>query len=190
MPWVMTINNSPFIDTQDLSNRLGRDVTADAGATAAVASACDICRDIAEQDFSPSTTTASFDGTGTDAIVLPQQPVLSAGTVLVNGGTVTDYMLTGQGLLLRGSAGSNCSGWRPVWPMGRQNVKVTYDHGFTTVPRSVWEVAVSLASRLIVQGVVQSETVGDVQIGYGMSADDLTVNELRILRGYARARSF
>jgi len=79
-----------------------------------------------------------------------------------------------------------------TWPMGRQNVRVTYGHGYQTltVPSDVCEVALELAMRMVAQGVAQSETVGDVQIAYGMAADDLTANELRILERYRGARSF
>jgi hypothetical protein len=182
----------PFITQQDLTDYLGRDVTADNGALMACDAACDMIRDITEQDFNAETTTITLDGTGTDGLVLQQQPATRAGTVLVNGGTITDYMLSGQGLLLRGTAGSNP---RPLWPLGRQNVQVTYDHGYTltptnNVPRSIRMVALSIAARLVVQGAVQSETVGDVTVDYGMAASDLTVNELRILAGYLQTRSF
>jgi hypothetical protein len=53
--------------------------------------------------------------------------VTAAGTVLVSGTAVTDYTLNGNGILFRGSAGLDP---RPVWPSGRQNVAVTYDHGY------------------------------------------------------------
>lgn len=183
---------NPFIDQQDLSDYLGRDVTNDAGALMAVDAACDICRDIAEQSFNLGTTTASFDGTGTDCIVLPERPVVSVGTVSVNGSAITDYVATDR-LLLRGSVGEcSWSGWRPTWPRGRQNIEVSYVHGYGTadVPRSVRMVAVSIASRLIVQGPAQSETVGDVTMNYGMAASDLTQGELRVLNKYRAARSF
>ena len=178
-----------FITTTDLSNRLGRDVTADPGATSAIASACQICRTVAEQTFDAGTTTVSLDGTGTDALLLPERPVGTVSAVMVNGGTVTDWTLSAAGALFRGTAGP-VSG--ATWPMGRQNVRVTYGHGYQTltVPSDVCEVALELAMRMVAQGVAQSETVGDVQIAYGMAADDLTANELRILERYRGARSF
>jgi hypothetical protein len=119
-----------------------------------------MCRTIAEQDFNAGTATVSLDGTGGDSLVLAHFPVANAGTVIVNGGTITDYMLTANGLLLRGTAGGTP---RPTWPQGRQNVTVTYEHGYQTVdlPRDVRMVALSIASRMIVQGVAKSETLGD-----------------------------
>jgi len=189
----------PFITQQDLTDYLGRDVTADNGALMAIDAACDVIRDLTEQDFTYGTSTISLDGTGTDCLVLPQRPIANAGTVLVNGGTVTDYIPPSpDGFLYRGTiTGSSWwSGsdgmWPARWPRGRQNIKVTYEHGFSAidVPRSIRMVAISLAARLVVQGVTQSETIGDTTLNYGMAASDLTKNELRILQGYLSTRSF
>lgn len=174
----------PFISQQDLSDILGRDVTADDGALAAVDAACDICREIAERSFNQVIGgTATLDGTGTDALLLPELPVSRAGTVLVDGTAITDYTLSGNGLLLRGSAGSDP---RPIWPSGRQNVTVTYDHGYADadIPRSVRMVALSIASRLIVQGVAKSESVGEVSVNYAVASTDLTNGEKLILHKY------
>jgi hypothetical protein len=180
---------NPFIDAQDIVDYIGVGGTTDPGMLIALDSACDICRTIAEQDFNAGTATVSLDGTGTDCLLLAQRPVLNAGTVLVNGGTVTDYMLTADGRLLRGSAvSSTCT--LPVWPMGRQNVQVTYEYGYTEVPRDVRMVALQIAARIVVQGVTVRETQGDLSVDYATAATDLNANELRILRKYRKARSF
>jgi hypothetical protein len=162
-------------------------VTADAGALAAVDAACDICRDVAEQQFNRGTATVRLDGTGTDALLLKQLPVLNAGTVTVNGGTITDYVVDDNGILLRGTAGSDP---RPVWPSGRRNVAVTYEHGYDNadIPRSVRIVALSIASRLIVQGPASEEQVGDVRIKYAAASTDLTTGEKLILGKYKQIR--
>ena len=184
----------PFISVQDLTDYIGRDVTSDPGALMAIDAACDTIRDITEQDFTYGTTTVSLDGTGTDVLILPQRPVANAGTVLVDGGTIVDYIApTPDGFLYRGSATASFNGYAGAcWPRGRQNVTVTYEHGFQTldVPRSIRMVAISYAARLVLQGVAQSETVGDVTVSYGMAASDLTDNEKRILIGYLATRSF
>jgi hypothetical protein len=183
--------SAPFISAQDLVDYLGRSPTAgtaDPGLLIAVDAACDTVRTIAEQNFNQVIgATFTLDGTGTDAIMLPQLPVTAAGTVTVNGGTITDYTLNGNGIIFRGTAGCDP---RPVWPSGRQNVQVTADVGYADadLPRDVRMVALSLASRLVVQGVAQQESVGEVSLNYGMHATDLTTNELRILRKYRQTR--
>jgi hypothetical protein len=179
----------PFITVTDLSDYLGRDVTADDGAVIAVDAACDTVRDISERIVNRGTATITLDGTGTDALPIPNRylPVSTAGTVTVNGGTVTDYVLSSNGMLFRGSAGAYP---RSAWPAGRQNVTVTIVHGYEAadLPRSIKMVALSHASRLVVQGVAVEETVGPDRIKYAVPAGDLTSGEERILRKYRHTR--
>jgi hypothetical protein len=177
----------PFISAQDLTDYLGRNVTGDDGAIIALDAACDIVRDLAEQEFNARTSTVTLDGTGTDVLLLPQLPVSAAGTVSVDGTAVTDYTLNGNGMLFRGSAGCDP---RPVWPAGRQNVEVTYEHGYADadLPRSVRMVALSAAARIMVQGVAVEETVGQVRVKYAVAATDLTNGERAILRKYRHTR--
>jgi hypothetical protein len=181
----------PFIDRTDLSNILGRDVTGDDAALAAVDAACDIVRDHAGQLFNEvSGDTATLDGSGTDALILPRFPVQAAGTVTVNGTAVTDYLHHRNGVLTRGTVDPSASAWEagqatpPVWPKGRRNITVVYDHGYPAadLPRSVRMVALQVAQRLLAQGVAAQETVGDVSVRYWANATDLTPGERLLLR--------
>ena len=58
--------------------------------------ACDMVRTLAEQTFNDGTTTLTVDGTGTDAIVLPELPVNTVGTVnlIDTAGTTTPSTTT------------------------------------------------------------------------------------------------
>jgi len=177
----------PFVSPQDIVDYLGRGTVTDPGMIIAADAACDTVRTISERTFNAGTSTVTLDGSGTDAILLPDLPVTAAGTVTVNGGTVTDYVLNSNGVLFRGTAGC----WpRPVWPMGRQNVRVTYEHGYQTVdvPQDVRMVALSIAARLVVQGVALEESVGPVRMKYANAATDLTNGEARILGKYRQQR--
>lgn len=180
---------NPFITVTELSDYLGRDVTADNGAVMALDAACDICRDIAERDFNRGTATITLDGSGTDSLLIPNQylPTNTVGTVTVNGGTITDYVLNSNGILFRGTAGCDP---RPWWPSGRQNVVLTADYGYDTlaIPRSIRIVALEIASRLVVQGVAVEESLGATRIKYAVAATDLTANELRVLRKQRQTR--
>jgi hypothetical protein len=173
----------PFITVADLGDYIGRDVSADDGAVIAIDAACDICRDVAGVDFNAGTATFAADGTGTDALVLPTQPVSSVSSVMVAGAAITDYTLAGNGVLLRGTAGAYP---RPVWPAGRQNVTGTAVTGYSSadLPRSVRMVALSIASRLVIQGPAQEESLGSSRVKYSVASTDLTNGELRILRKY------
>lgn len=179
----------PFISQTDLVDYLGRGGTADPGMLIAIDAACDIVRTVAERDFNAGTATISLDGAGTDALPLPNRylPITSAGTVTVAGTAETDYMLTSNGVLLRGTAGGYP---RPVWPAGRQNVTVTFAHGYANddLPRDVRMVALAAATRIAVQGAATEETVGDVRVKYATASTDLTNGERRILQKYRGIR--
>lgn len=184
----------PFITTQDVVDLIGRGGTTDPGMIIAVDSACDICRTVAEQSFNAATSTITLDGSGTDALLLPELPVTAAGTVVVAGGTVTDYVLNGNGILFRKADGTDvdyCDAYRALtWPTGRQNVQVTFDHGYldADLPRDVRMVALSIAARIVVQGVALEESVGDVRVKYASAATELTNSERLILQKYRRIR--
>lgn len=165
----------------------------------AIDAACDAVRTITEQDFNAQTGTAVLDGTGTDALILRKLPVTSiqsvtiGGTVtsgtLAGGTQVTNWMLRGDGVLLRTAGAAVASGAETLplrWPVGRQNVSVVYSSGYGTavLPRDVRRIALDYAAREVVQGDAVSEQVGDVNIRYGGPASDFTDGELRILRKY------
>ena len=185
-----------FITVAELGNLLGRDLSTDTAGTAVVEAACDICRDVAEQTFTRGTTTQVFDGPGTDALLLPELPVNSIGTVSVSDSSnpptwtvagTADYALNGNGVLYAtDTAGTSLFG--TVWPKGRQNVRITYDHGYTAVPESVKAVAKSVASRLLVQGPAISEAIGDVNVRYAGEATALMPTERLILTKYRRTK--
>ena len=180
-----------LITTTDLSDYLGRDVSADDGATFAVESANQIVLSLTEQDFEPLTSTVNLDGTGTDTIFLPQRPVSTVGTVTVNGDEDTDFAFTSEGRLIRTVDSESYSTWprtevpTAYWPAGRQNISVTYEHG-GTVPDDIRAVAVMIAYRMITQGGAISEQLGDVSKRYAVASTDLTDGEKAILKKYRR----
>lgn len=180
-----------FITVADLSDMLGRDVSTDDGAAIAVSAASDICRKVSEQQFTRGTATETYDGTGTASLLLRQHPVNSAGTVLVNGGTVTDWVLDdNKGMLVRKIASSDdWTNWpwstsTVRWPEGRQNIEVTYDFGYDAVPSDVKMVALSIAQRLVIQGPAVYETAGPDSVRYAGPAMDLTITEQVVLDKY------
>jgi hypothetical protein len=175
----------PFITTQDIVSYVGRGGSADPAMIMAADAACDILRDYTGQQFNRGTATINLDGSGTDAILLPQLPVNAAGTVLVNGVAITDYVLADNGVLFRGAAGVYTNA---VWPGGRQNVRVTYDHGWeiTDLPKSVKRIALEVAARTVLQGPLMEEYVGTVRTRFAAASTELTPTERLILDGYMR----
>lgn len=186
----------PFISPTDLVNYLGRGTATDPGFIIATDAACDTVRSIAERDFNAGTATITLDGSGTDALPLPNRylPINTAGTVVVAGGTVTDYVLNGNGILFRKAADTDVDYTDAIlplkWPTGRQNIVVSVAHGYddADLPRDVRMVALSIASRLAVQGVAAEESIGDVRVKYAAASTDLTAGELRILQKYRQMR--
>lgn len=168
-----------FITTEELGSYLGRDLSSDDIAQTVVDMACATCETVAGQTFTEASETIVLDGTGTDAVVLPGVPVSSVTTVSVAGTATTEFVADKRRGMLLKQAG--------IWPRGRANLEVKYKHGYksTEVPPDVRMVALSLAARLVVQGPAVFETQGDVSVRYGGNADDLTANELRILRRHS-----
>lgn len=188
-----------MITIEDLSNYVGRDLSSDEGAVAAVSMACETVRTLTEQDFTPTIgETITLDGSGTDTLLLPQVPVTAAGTVTENGGTLDatlDYTFTADGRLLRTDGTATLTSWpdgygpSAYWSQGRQNITVTYDYGYAdSAPDDVRMVALALAHRLVTQGGAISETVGQVSKRYAAASTDLTNGEKAILRKYRQAR--
>jgi len=191
---------NPFISREDLGDYLGQDLSASDKALIAVDAACDICRTLAEQTFNEVIDeTIVLDGTGTDALLLPESPVIDVTAVTENDEALVvddDYKLNGSGVLLRSPVVYE-GGWgdqwvRRVWSLGRQNIEVTYSHGYaaTDLPRDVRMVALSLADRIFTQGNVSFESLGAYSVRYTNGAAlDLTVGERAILRKYRGGHS-
>lgn len=70
-----------------------------------------------------ATSTATLPGVASQWLDLPQWPVVSVATVVLDGATITDWRLSGVRLWRTG-------GWQPSWqPV---NVDVTYTHGYAS----------------------------------------------------------
>lgn len=185
------MSTDPFIAPSDLVAYLGRGGTADPGMLIATDAACDMVRTYTGQQIGAGTTTITLDGTGRDALLLPERPVRAAGTVNVDGTAVTDYVVDAhRGMLIRKTAGETAPTYTTVsWPDGRQNVTVTYEHGYedADLPRDVRGIALAIAARLAVQGPAIQETIGQTSIRYAVASTDLTPGERLILGKYRRA---
>lgn len=184
----------PFISTADLSDFIGGNADNTKG-TIVVDSACDICRTVAEQTFTPASGTITMDGSGTEIQSLPEYPVGTVsyvaqnGTALGAGGYVLDVQ-TGSLVRVPDDQGYTTAN-TPVWKLGRQNVQVAYSHGWAPAdfPSDVRMVALSVAKRLYEQpqGGVSSESLGARSVSYREKpSTDLTDYEARILAKYKR----
>lgn len=184
----------PFITEDDLSAYIGRDVTEDDMATIAVEAACTLLRNSAGQQLDlQEDEEVLVDGSGTDTILLPELPVVDVSEVsyvsvvpdtLIELEAETDYLVDRRnGALVRRSSTT-------FWSEGRGKYKVTYSHGFETIPADLRALALTVAARLYEQGVIKQETVGGYSATF--AANDpvgLTRNELNLIAKYRPARS-
>lgn len=196
---------TPFITISELTDKLGESAATSRG-TAVISNACDLVRIFTEQALYPvGTVTVSLDGTGTDTLLLPERPVLNAGTVVEGSGTLTlgtDYELSDNGVLYR-KPGVIDSGWgtqelRTYWWPGRQNIDVTFEYGYDTVPGDLKEVALSMAARLFPPPVGSNVTEEEESLAQyshrtryndnGAGADFSTTERI-VLRKYKQKRT-
>jgi hypothetical protein len=187
----------PFVSRTDLGDYLNRDLSTDDAALAAVDAASEVCRTIAEQTFNQvDDEDIVLDGTGTDALLLPEFPVIDIMDVTENDEPLVvtdDYKLNSNGILFRMPTvveNGSVQTVRRSWLCGRQNIAVTYSHGYADadLPRDVRMVALSLAARIYQQGPAVFETLGQTSVRYAGPAMDLTNGEKAILRKYRRSR--
>ncbi len=189
---------APFISRDDLGDHLGGiDLSTDASALQAVDAACDWVRDITGQVLNyVEDEVVLMDGTGTDALLLPQLPVVEVTDVIV--GDYADqsnyrWTLHDDGVLMWEwlVEGSSIAPTRARWPIGRNNVEITYTHGYTdaTFPRSLRMVALEIAARFYRQpGGAVFEQLGQHAVRWDSSPGDLPAGFDRILRKHTFKR--
>ena len=179
-----------FIDLEELaaflSPRAPRDLSGDVLAQVAIEAACGAIRTTTEQELDlVEDDTASFlCGEGRRELILPQMPVLSIEAVRLDQEPITDWILTGAGILRRTST----NGTVPVWIAGV--VEVDYSHGFDPMPAELRLLALTLAGRAYQQGTARQESTGSSSITYSVAASlDLTTGERALLAKYRHPKA-
>lgn len=141
-----------YIDATDLGIYLQRDFSDDPLADFACEAAVDIIRTYTNQLLdAEEADEIKVDGTGTDALLLPEHPVVAVVSVsigdddpLVEDDDYVVHPYTGIVFRLNGFS----------WPRGRQNISVTYTHGYEEdeVPQTIRLVALQVAARIYAAG--------------------------------------
>lgn len=111
-------------------------------------------------------------------LVLPERPADEPTDVQIEGATVTDWSFDGVDTLYR------ASGWRAYDDATGQllRVRVTYSHGYATIPDEIRRVCLQVAARAMSNPKqLSGEGIGDYQAS-GMPPVDLTQPERRAVR--------
>ncbi len=157
--------------TLDEYEDAGGDVSDPIKAQAALEDACDEVRSYLGQRIDlVAGDVVTLQGTGTRTLLLPEVPVVSIASVVVDGTAVTSYTVDKDfGVMWRTDGYSwTCNG----------SVVVTYTHGFAVVPGDIKRVVYKLAMGGLT-GPVTQETVGPFSVSYGSSSSPLAALALR-----------
>lgn len=164
-----------FATHSDLATRLGETLTEDeqTRATALLTLASDVIRQAARQTIDQATSTITVRAVG--RVLLPQRPVVSIDSVLVDGSSV-GWTLDGD--YLEG-------------PWVGKTVEITYTHGFGTVPDAIKAVCVEVVTRVWVNpGKASQEAYGSERVSHGgTSGLVLTAEERKLVRETVRRGS-
>lgn len=182
---------SPLASTADLE---ARGVTVDASEADAVAALLDVAstvvRDAAGSPISQTTSTIVLEGTPTQRLHLPGQPVQSVASVAIDGQEVEDWRLA-SGALFR------AAGWGST--LCPSSVEVTYTHGLAEVPADIVDIVCRLVGQALVsfrespeaalsaRPVIQ-ERIGDYSVTYSYSPDFSPMELPKYLRARLAAR--
>lgn len=184
--------SAPFISSDDLANYLHLDDETEllSGlALIALDAACERVRGFVGQPLDSTTDTNYWlDGNGQPRLVLPRFPVEVSALSVYDDRTDTDpeVLVLNTDYVVDEEAGivTRIDGY--VFERGAQNIKVTYTHGYATVPSDARLVALQVAARIYEVGQVENESVGGVSQTYVKGAGNLTLDEKDVLRRYRR----
>jgi len=142
---------------------------------------------------------AVLQGTWARELVLPQWPVVSVSAVQLNGFPVATgtWILSGGSKLYRGNLpifnGPDDWGgdmFLSSWLGPMASIRVTYTHGFSTVPDDVRSICLAAAGRVVSNPAgLNSETIGNYSYQAsttGAGGELLTPVEMELLDHYSR----
>jgi len=156
----------------DLAALLQRDDLDVYTATMLIEMATGLIQDVAGQRILQVTDTAVIDVMDWSVwLDLPQKPIVSVATILLDGTAITDWAIRGQRLFRR-------VGWQTTWLLPAQ-AKVTYTHGLATGSQYL-QVARLMCLSLAQIGygnpnpAVSSEAIDDYKVTYAEALARMT----------------
>jgi hypothetical protein len=97
-----------------------------------------------QRKFEPAAKTETFNGPGSDRLVLAEYPVVQILNVLIFGSAVppSSFVIDNERGILYCASG--------VFPHGIQNVRVEYEYGYDSIPLDLKDVLKKLAAREVI----------------------------------------
>ncbi len=172
------VSGSPTLDPFEYASQLVRGY-------------CGIRFDLVQND------TKILDPRTDGTVQLPETPVANVSAVYgwMPGPTgtwdwqpITWYRWLPRGLLYNTAFVENPTipTWGPTWPWVPGGLKVTYDHGFETIPDDIQDVVTRLATQISKNpNWIQSRKVGEVSTVYSTSGVSLRDEDKTVLDRYA-----
>lgn len=153
--------DDPLATVDDLRVRLenGLSEAAEPRAEAILTDVSAAVRLYTGQQFTAGTTTAQFLRPKNGIVRLPQRPVTAVGAVLDLHDNPVLYTWNGDDRIQVGANVPDTFAWEP-WVGGIRGVKVTYDHGYETIPDALIGIVCWIAGRVLGNG---PESSGDTQ---------------------------
>jgi hypothetical protein len=182
----------PLATQADVEARLGRTLTAGAETTKVAALLADASAAI--RSYTGQTITAvagdvlTVDAPYTGELTLPERPVTAVTSITLDGVALTGWSWdSGHSVALPGGWSTQSSVTYP----GRGVLRITYSHGYGSVPADVVAVCASMVLRAMqTTAGVRSETLGDYSVTYAgdgsPGAVGFTADERMLLNRYRR----
>lgn len=187
-----------FATYTDLENRFGITMTSAerTRAAALIADAQRLIQDDTGQTIElVSNDSVTLPGAYTASIRLPQRPVVSVASVVLDGSTLTaadDWYVDGDDLVRTGiwPASQNRFGISGAWGDPSQALVVTYTHGWAAIPGAIKAVCLEMVGRVWVNpGATSEQEIGNSRATYAAQGLLMTEDERQAVRGAIRRQS-
>lgn len=163
----------------------------DASALLMLDIASGMVRDFLQQDLTPAVDDVLIvDPVNSAYAVLPELPITDVSLVEVFDGTTWSAVLPAfYTVSKRTGLVSAVPNTGIQWPADPESWRVTYSHGFTTIPASIVGAVLGVAARAYASPAgVDSERIGGYQVKYGMEADGFSAIERKGLARHINPR--
>lgn len=185
------MSDTPLATPAQLGAYLQEDIPdSDPSALLYLAIASGMVRDYLQQEITQATDTVLLDPSTGLTLLLPELPVTAVSLVETFDGTAwTTAAATSYRVSLRTGVVSAVPYTGIQWPCVAESLRVTYTHGFPTVPDTIVGAVLGVAARAYSSSAgAESERIGGYQVKYQMESEGFSAIEKMGLSRYMVAR--